>query len=81
MGRLATPADVGNVVSLLCASVASLVTGQIIMLDGGASFMNSEVPDGTAARITQGADSVVIDELMAGITGVHCGFCECSSSL
>jgi enoyl-[acyl-carrier protein] reductase III len=44
MGRLATPADVGNVVSLLCADEASFVTGQIIMVDGGASLMNSEVP-------------------------------------
>jgi enoyl-[acyl-carrier-protein] reductase (NADH) len=41
---LATPADVGNVVSLLCADEASFVTGQIIMVDGGASLMNSEVP-------------------------------------
>lgn len=44
MGRLATPADVGNVVSLLCAEEAGFVTGQIILVDGGASLMNPEVP-------------------------------------
>jgi NAD(P)-dependent dehydrogenase (short-subunit alcohol dehydrogenase family) len=44
MGRLATPADVGNVVSLLCAQEASFVTGQTILVDGGASLMNAEVP-------------------------------------
>ena len=44
MGRLATPADVGNVVALLCADGASFVTGQVIRVDGGASLMNPEVP-------------------------------------
>jgi len=44
MGRLATPADVGNVVSLLCSEQASFVTGQVILVDGGASLMNAEVP-------------------------------------
>ena len=44
MGRLATPADVGNVVTLLCAEEAGFVTGQVILVDGGASLMNPEVP-------------------------------------
>ena len=44
MGRLGTPADVGNVVSLLCSEDAGWVTGQLIYADGGASLMNSEVP-------------------------------------
>ena len=44
MGRLATPADVGNVVALLCSEMAGFVTGQVIMVDGGASLMNAEVP-------------------------------------
>jgi NAD(P)-dependent dehydrogenase (short-subunit alcohol dehydrogenase family) len=35
MGRLATPADVGNVVSLLCQEEAGFVTGQTIVVDGG----------------------------------------------
>jgi NAD(P)-dependent dehydrogenase (short-subunit alcohol dehydrogenase family) len=44
MGRLATPADVGNVVALLCSEEAGFVTGQLILVDGGASLMNAEVP-------------------------------------
>jgi enoyl-[acyl-carrier protein] reductase III len=44
MGRLATPADVGDVVALLCSEAAGFVTGQVIMVDGGASLMNVEVP-------------------------------------
>ena len=44
MGRLATPADVGNVVALLCSEAADFVTGQVIMVDGGAFLMNAEVP-------------------------------------
>jgi len=44
MGRLATPADAGNVASLLCSNEASFVTGQVILVDGGASLMNAEIP-------------------------------------
>jgi NAD(P)-dependent dehydrogenase (short-subunit alcohol dehydrogenase family) len=44
MGRLGTPADVGNVVTLFCSDKASWITGQIIYADGGASLMNPEVP-------------------------------------
>lgn len=44
MGRLATPADVGDVVALLCSEQAGFVTGQVILVDGGASLMNAEVP-------------------------------------
>jgi len=44
MGRLGTPADIGDVVSLFCAEEAGWITGQIIYADGGASLMNSEVP-------------------------------------
>jgi len=42
--RLGTPADIGNVVALLCAEEAGWITGQVICADGGASLMNSEVP-------------------------------------
>jgi enoyl-[acyl-carrier protein] reductase III len=42
--RLGTPADVGNVVSLMCSEEAALITGQIIYADGGSSLMNPEVP-------------------------------------
>lgn len=44
MGRLGTPADVGDVVALLCSVEAGWITGQVIYADGGASLMNPEVP-------------------------------------
>jgi enoyl-[acyl-carrier protein] reductase III len=42
--RLGTPADVGDVVVLLCSDKARWITGQVIYADGGASLMNPEVP-------------------------------------
>jgi NAD(P)-dependent dehydrogenase (short-subunit alcohol dehydrogenase family) len=44
MGRLGTPADIGNVVALLCSQEASWITGQTIYADGGSSIGNPEVP-------------------------------------
>lgn len=44
MGRMGTPADVGNVVNLLCRDEASFVTGQILHVDGGASIMSPVFP-------------------------------------
>jgi NAD(P)-dependent dehydrogenase (short-subunit alcohol dehydrogenase family) len=44
MRRLGTPADIGNVVALLCDEEAGWITGQVIFADGGASLMNPEVP-------------------------------------
>ncbi|HEY2944922.1 MAG TPA: SDR family oxidoreductase [Vicinamibacteria bacterium] len=44
MGRLGTPADVGNVASLFCSDEAGWVTGQVIYADGGATLMNAGVP-------------------------------------
>jgi len=44
MGRLGTPEDIGNVVSLFCSAQAGWITGQVIYADGGASLMNPEVP-------------------------------------
>jgi NAD(P)-dependent dehydrogenase (short-subunit alcohol dehydrogenase family) len=44
MGRLGTPADIGNVVALFSSEQASWITGQVIYADGGASLMNPEVP-------------------------------------
>jgi|SRR6516225_9007568 enoyl-[acyl-carrier protein] reductase III len=44
MGRLGTPADVGDVVVLFCSEKARWITGQVIYADGGASLMNPEVP-------------------------------------
>jgi len=44
MGRLGTPADVGNAVALLCSEDASWITGQLIDVDGGASLMDAHLP-------------------------------------
>jgi len=44
MGRLGTPTDVGDVVTLFCSEKARWITGQVIYADGGASLMNPEVP-------------------------------------
>jgi enoyl-[acyl-carrier protein] reductase III len=44
MGRLGTPADIGNAVMLLCLDEASFITGQIIHVDGGASIMDTVFP-------------------------------------
>jgi NAD(P)-dependent dehydrogenase (short-subunit alcohol dehydrogenase family) len=44
MRRLTTPADVGNVVALLCAEEAGFVTGQTLHVDGGASLGATDLP-------------------------------------
>jgi NAD(P)-dependent dehydrogenase (short-subunit alcohol dehydrogenase family) len=44
MGRLGTPADIGNAVSLLCSEEAGWITGQVIAVDGRASLMNPVGP-------------------------------------
>ncbi len=44
MGRLGTPADIGNMVALLCSKEAERITGQTIYADGGASVMNCGLP-------------------------------------
>jgi enoyl-[acyl-carrier protein] reductase III len=44
MGRLGTPADIGNAVVLLCSEEASWITGQLIDVDGGASLMDAHLP-------------------------------------
>ncbi len=44
MGRLGTPADIGNAVTLLCMEEASFITGQILHVDGGASIMDPVFP-------------------------------------
>jgi NAD(P)-dependent dehydrogenase (short-subunit alcohol dehydrogenase family) len=44
MGRPGTPADIGNAITLLAAEEAAWITGQTIVVDGGASLMNPEVP-------------------------------------
>lgn len=44
MGRLGTPADIGNVVALICSDEAAWITGQVIRADGGASLMDTVLP-------------------------------------
>src|SRR5438094_7908559 len=44
MGRLGTPADIGNAVALICSPEAAWITGQLIEADGGASLVHSHLP-------------------------------------
>lgn len=44
MGRMGTPADIGNAVAVLCTKQASWITGQVIYADGGASLMDTVFP-------------------------------------
>jgi enoyl-[acyl-carrier protein] reductase III len=44
MGRLGTPEDIGDVVTLFCSAQAGWITGQVIYADGGASLMTSDTP-------------------------------------
>ena len=44
MGRLGTPADIGNAVSLFCSEEAGWITGQLIAVDGGLSLMDAGLP-------------------------------------
>ena len=44
MGRPGTPADVGGAVVTLCADDAGWITGQTIVVDGGATLMSPEAP-------------------------------------
>ena len=44
LGRLGTPADIGNAVALICSPDAAWITGQLIDVDGGASLMNAHLP-------------------------------------
>ncbi len=44
MGRMGTPADIGNAVALLCSAEAGWITGQLIAVDGGASLVDTHLP-------------------------------------
>ena len=44
MGRLGTPADIGNAVALICSEEAGWITGQLIDVDGGASLVDAHLP-------------------------------------
>jgi len=38
-GRLVNPQDIANVVAFLCSPAASMIRGQVITVDGGASLL------------------------------------------
>jgi enoyl-[acyl-carrier protein] reductase III len=44
MGRLGTPADIGNAVALICSEEAGWITGQLIEVDGGAALVDAHLP-------------------------------------
>src|SRR6185436_13269798 len=44
MRRMGTPADIGNVVGLLCSPDAGWITGQVIHADGGANLVDTLMP-------------------------------------
>jgi NAD(P)-dependent dehydrogenase (short-subunit alcohol dehydrogenase family) len=44
MGRMGTPADIGNAVALLCSPEAAWITGQLVYADGGASLVDTLLP-------------------------------------
>lgn len=44
MGRVGTPADIGDAVMLLCMDEAGFITGQTLHVDGGASVMDPVFP-------------------------------------
>ena len=44
MGRPTTPADIGGAIAALCYPDAEWITGQTIVVDGGATLMSPEVP-------------------------------------
>jgi NAD(P)-dependent dehydrogenase (short-subunit alcohol dehydrogenase family) len=44
MGRMGTPADIGNAVALLCSPDSAWITGQLIYADGGASLVDTLMP-------------------------------------
>jgi enoyl-[acyl-carrier protein] reductase III len=44
MGRMGTPADIGNAVALLCSADAGWITGQLLYVDGSASLVDTVLP-------------------------------------
>jgi NAD(P)-dependent dehydrogenase (short-subunit alcohol dehydrogenase family) len=44
MARMGTPADIGQVVTLLCSEQAGWITGQTLHADGGASLIDTVLP-------------------------------------
>jgi enoyl-[acyl-carrier protein] reductase III len=58
MGRLGTPADIGNAVALICSEDAGWITGQLIDVDGGASLVDAHLPlEFQGISIAKGAEA------------------------
>ena len=58
MGRLGTPADIGNAVALICSQEAAWITGQLIDVDGGASLVDAHLPlEFQGISIVKGAEA------------------------
>ena len=49
MGRLGTPADIGNAVALICSEESGWITGQLIDVDGGASLVDAHLRSNSKA--------------------------------
>jgi NAD(P)-dependent dehydrogenase (short-subunit alcohol dehydrogenase family) len=58
--RAGTPADIGAVVAFLLSADAAYMTGQVVSVDGGATFVNTVRPSGGAGAW----DTAVIDAAM-----------------
>jgi NAD(P)-dependent dehydrogenase (short-subunit alcohol dehydrogenase family) len=58
--RAGTPADIGAVVAFLLSQDAAYMTGQVVSVDGGATFMNTVRPSGGAGAW----DTAAIDAAM-----------------
>ena len=64
MGRLGTPADIGNAVALICSPEAGWITGQLIDVDGGASLVDAHLPLGVPGGTrTLGANRLTVTAL------------------
>jgi len=58
--RAGTPADIGAVVAFVLSEDAAYMTGQVLSVDGGATFMNTVRPSGGAgAWDTEAVDSAM----------------------
>ena len=71
MGRLGTPADVGNAVALLCSDEANWITGQLIDVDGGASLMDAHLPLDIQQAGVKGNEGRIAILRPLNVMGIH----------
>jgi NAD(P)-dependent dehydrogenase (short-subunit alcohol dehydrogenase family) len=60
--RAGTPADIGSVVAFLLSQESAYMTGQVLSVDGGATYMNTVRPSGGAGAW----DTAAVDTAMYG---------------